>query len=56
MAEETTRGFYVVIDVGQMGKKAQELLLLKNTQAKAGKRTSEIILIDGIRRPSASKL
>lgn len=55
-AEETTRGFYVVIDVGQMGKKAQELLPLKNMQAKAGKPTSEIILIDGTRRPSASKL
>jgi len=55
-AEETTRGFYLVIDVGQMGKKAQELLLLKNTEAKAGRPTSAIVLIDGRRRPSASKL
>lgn len=55
-AEETTRGYYVVIDVGHMGKKADELLLLKNMQAKAGKPVSEIVLIDGSRRPSASKL
>ncbi len=55
-AEETTRGFYVVIDVGHMGDKAQELLQLKNTQAMAGKPTSEIVLVDGVRRPSASKL
>lgn len=55
-AEETTRGFYVVIDVGQMGKKADELLLVKNLQSKAGQLVSEIVLIDGIRRPSASKL
>jgi hypothetical protein len=55
-AEETTRGYYVVIDVGQMGKKADKLLLLKNGQAKKGKLVSEIVFIDGIRKPSASKL
>jgi hypothetical protein len=55
-AEETTRGFYVVIDVGRMGKKAEELLLVKNMQSKAGKPISEIVLIDGIRHVSASKL
>jgi hypothetical protein len=55
-AEETTRGFYVVIDVGHMGNKAKELLAAKNAQAKAGKPTSEIVFIDGIRRASASKL
>jgi hypothetical protein len=55
-AEETTRGYYVVLDVGQMGKKAEKLLLLKNMQSKAGKPVSEIVLVDGSRRPSASKL
>lgn len=55
-AEETTRGYYVVIDVGHMGKKADELLLLKNTQAKKGQPVSEIVFIDGSRRVSASKL
>ena len=55
-AEETTYGFYVVIDVGHMGRKAERLLALKNRAAKVGRPTSEIVLIDGKRRPSASKL
>jgi hypothetical protein len=55
-AEETTRGFYVVLDVGKMGKKDERLIAVKNRETKAGKRTSEIIFVDGRRRPSASKL
>jgi hypothetical protein len=55
-AEETTRGFYVVIDVGKMGKKAEKLLVLKNNRAKARLPTSGIVLIDGRRKPSASHL
>ena len=55
-AEETTRGFYVVIDVGGMGNKAEELIKTKNERAAVGLPTSQIIFIDGTRRPSASKL
>lgn len=55
-AEQTTYGFYVVIDVGGMGKKDQQLLARKNALAIAGQPTSEIVLIDAKRRPSASKL
>lgn len=55
-AEQTTHGFYVVIDVGGMGKKDQRLLARKNALAEEGKLTSEIVLIDATRRPSASKL
>ena len=55
-AEETTSAFYIVLDVGQMGKKDQQLVAVKNREAKAGKPTSAIVLIDGQRRPSASKL
>jgi hypothetical protein len=55
-AEETVRGFYVVLDVGKMGKKDEKLLLLKNNRAKARLQISEIILIDGLRKPSASHL
>ncbi len=55
-AEETTRGFYVVLDVGGMGRKDERLLALKNREAQAGRPTAEIIIIDGRRRPSASKL
>jgi hypothetical protein len=55
-AEETTRGFYVVLDVGGMGQKDQQLIALKNRMAGDGHPVSPIIFIDGARRPSASKL
>lgn len=55
-AEETQAGFYVVIDVGKMGEKAERLIGLKNEAGGKGEETSEIIFINGIRKPSASKL
>jgi hypothetical protein len=54
-AEETTRGFYVVLDVGNMGRKDEDLIALKNRMAETGP-VSPIIFIDGSHRPSASKL
>lgn len=55
-AEETVHGFYVVIDVGQMGRKAEQLLAIKNRLTAQGKVAPEIVFVDGRRRPSASKL
>src|SRR5262249_54025914 len=55
-AEETIRAYYVVLDVGSMGEKDQRLVSLKNDWAGRGKPTSPIYIIDGTRRPSASKL
>jgi hypothetical protein len=55
-AEETRRGYYVVVDVGKMGNKDKALLATKNGAAFRGEKTSPIIFVDGIRRPSASKL
>lgn len=55
-AEETTRGFYVVIDVGGMGKKDEQLIEAQNRERGSGRRISEIVFIDGSRRASASKL
>jgi hypothetical protein len=55
-AEETTHGFYVLLDVGGMGRKAKDLLALKNREATAGRPVSSIVIIDGKRRLSASKL
>ena len=55
-AERTTKGVYVVIDVGGMGRKDKELLKLKNDKAAQGEPTSEIVFVDGSRRRSASKL
>lgn len=55
-AEETLKGYYVVVDVGRMGKKDKALIAAKNAAAGRGETTSPIIFIDGILRPSASKL
>lgn len=55
-AEQTVRGYYVVLDVGQMGEKGKKLLALKNAATAHGAATSPIIFIDGLRRLSASKL
>ena len=54
--EETKRGYYVVINVGRMGKKAERLLKLKNSAIADGGPASEIIFVDGSRKLSASKL
>ena len=56
VAEETLRGFYVVVDVGQMGDKGTRLLRNKNDAAARGEQVSPIIFADGSRRASASKL
>jgi hypothetical protein len=55
-SERTSKGVYVVIDVGGIGKKDKELLKIKNDQAARGEPTSEIVFIDGSKRRSASKL
>lgn len=55
-AEETVKGYYVVVDVGRMGKKAKALIAAKNAAAGQGETVSPIIFIDGIQKPSASKL
>jgi hypothetical protein len=54
--EETSKGFYIVIDVGQMGEKDEALLEVKNLAASRGEPVSDVIFIDGARKPSASKL
>lgn len=55
-AEETQQGYYVVLDVGQMGEKAKTLIATKNAAVARGEATSPIIFVDASRRPSASKL
>jgi hypothetical protein len=55
-AEETQVGYYVLVDVGNMGEKDERLLGLKNTAASKGEKSSEIVFINGRRKPSASKL
>lgn len=55
-SEKTSKGVYVVINVGGMGKRDIDLLKVKNEQAARGEPTSEIVFIDGSKRRSASKL
>lgn len=55
-SERTSKGIYVVVDVGGMGRKDEDLLKLKNKQIAEGGSASEAVFIDGSRRRSASKL
>ena len=55
-AEETLKGFYVVIDVGHMSDKDTRRLRIKNDAAERGETVSPIVFVDGGRRASASKL
>ena len=47
--------YYVVINVGSMGRKDRDLISLKNQTVKAGKPASEIYFVDGMVKLSASK-
>ena len=51
-SEETLSGYYVIIDVGSMGKKLENLYEIFNADAN---KKSEIIYIDALLKPSASK-
>jgi hypothetical protein len=54
-SQETMRAYYVVIDVGRMAKKHKELTKLRNDASSKGQPLSDLVFIDGIRKPSASK-
>ena len=51
-AEETLLGYYIVVDVGGMGKKLDKLYALYNDDIN---KKAEIIYVDGNLKPSASK-
>lgn len=53
-AVSTTRAKYLVIDVGGMGEKLDQILDIKNMWAKKGDRVSDIIVVDGTKKLSAS--
>lgn len=54
-AEQTMKAFYVVINVGKMGKKDKRLISVRNKASKCGDPLSGLVFIDGAMRPSASK-
>jgi predicted RNA-binding protein YlxR (DUF448 family) len=54
--ERTARAFYVVIDVDErLSTKSRPLFDLQRKAKESGRNTSEIVLIDGLVKPSASK-
>jgi len=55
-AERTSHAFYVVLDVGAIGKKDVELVNMRNEQTRRGFLASELVFIDGFTPPSASHL
>jgi len=55
-AEKTSRAFYVVLDVGQMGKKDRALLEMRNSRTTKGEPASTLVFIDARPKESASKL
>lgn len=54
-AEDTHEGVYLVIDIGSIGQKYNNIQRLRREAIEAGQKTSAIYLIDGNRRESASK-
>lgn len=55
-AEATTRATYVVIDVGKMGGKGEQILKLRNETKKKKLPASDVVFINGLVKASASKL
>lgn len=56
VAEKTAKGIYIVIDIGKMGKKMERIWKLRNDMLSKRLPASEIFIIDGKIKPSASKL
>jgi hypothetical protein len=52
-AEETTHGYYIIVDVGGMGNKYDKLTELYNNDFE---KRADIIYVDGRLKPSASKI
>lgn len=54
-AERKARGMYVVIDIGELGRKLESIMAVKNSRAREGLRASKIFIIDANQKPSASR-
>jgi hypothetical protein len=54
-AEQTAFAYFLILDVGGIGNKDQKVLDIKNQRIRAGLKVSEIVIIDGHHRESASK-
>lgn len=54
-SEETVKAIYLVVDVGSMGSKDDQLLQIRNDRQSRGEPYSEIVFVDGRRREPASR-
>jgi hypothetical protein len=54
-AEETTKGIYLVIDLGNLGKRADKLVSMYNAALEKGLSPSELVFVDASPKKSASK-
>jgi hypothetical protein len=54
-SEQTMRAVYLVIDVGGMGKKDERLVQARNERRSKGEPVSDLVFVDAIIKPSASK-
>lgn len=54
-AQETIRAIYLVIDVGEMGSRDEQLVAARNAAASRGDPVSDLEFVDGIVKPTASK-
>ncbi len=55
-AEQAKLAYYLIVDVGQMGRRYEALLAEKNILAMEGKPVRPIVVVDASRKLSASKL
>ena len=55
LAEQTMRAFYLVLDVGRMGRKRERLYEVRNEAWRRGEPLSDLEFVDGTIRPSASR-
>lgn len=55
-AESSTSAIYLVIDLGNMTRKRKDLFALRDRMLSQGKRVSDIVIVDGARKLSASRL
>jgi hypothetical protein len=55
-AEEAKLAYYLIVDVGGMGNKYDNVLAEKNIKVMQGKAIRPIFVVDATRKPSASKL
>ena len=54
-AAQTEEGVFLIIDVGGMGYKLSRIREVQEDQIKAGKQASEIVVVDAMKKRSASK-